>query len=108
MEQPLEIKKEGVSGVPGRGVEQLLFRVACPSRFAQQLDWTVTGTRERRHLDTFGFRASLGVVLPEQPLPVPIIKLKGLKGVISPHFLRRKNLRCGGSKTSSRSLRHRL
>ena len=62
----------------------MLFKAVCtrgppPSEFTQQLDFT--GTRERRDLETFRFKGSLGSILLEQLFKVVRAELMGLKRI---------------------------
>lgn len=61
----------------------MLFKVVCtggcPLRVHPQLDFT--GTRERRDLETFRFKGSLGRILLEQLFKVVRTELMGLKGI---------------------------
>lgn len=67
------------SALLGDALQSRVHWGTSPSEFTQQLDFT--GTRERRDLETFRFKGSLGSILLEQLFKVVRAELMGLKRI---------------------------
>lgn len=120
MEKGGKVKKQGVSGFPGKGVEQppgpgslaggppgssgggSPVSGDLPSRSPSS--WPFGGTGERRHSGRLDLRSfenhAAGAAVAST-----CNQLKGLRGFICPNGLHQKNLRCRDPKTFRKLLR---